>query len=77
MVHIKKKKWNPTRWPVRRQETQLLSYPTARGRGGEVTSRLTWMGPQLQRLSHVNCVSGMVCVCVCVCVSHSVVSDSL
>ena len=42
-----------------------------------VTSRLTWMGPQLQRLSHVNCVSGVGCVCVCVCVSHSVVSDSL
>lgn len=44
-------------WPVCHQEKQLFSYPRSRATGGG-DSRLTRTGPQVERLSNANHVSG-------------------
>ena len=51
--------------------------PKVSGEGRRGDEQIDLDGPSAPELSHVNCVSGMVCACVCVCVSHSVVPDYL
>ena len=77
MVHIKKKKWNPMQVVSVSPGETAAQLPKVSGEGRRGDEQIDLDGPSAPELSHVNCVSGMVCACVCVCVSHSVVPDYL